>query len=254
MKITSVTCLLATSLALQADTLYLKDGRTLNGTFVSGTSREIRFAPERGDTQRFAVDSIQTVTFGDGSGTTASTPSGPGYDPTRARSARATIPAGTVVTVRMIDSIDSNATNAGETFRASLDEPLTVGSQTIAPKGGDTTVKVVRVQQSGRITGNEEISLVLSEIGVDGQRYAVKSNDAAVAAKSRGMQSAEVIGGTAVLGAIIGAIAGGGKGAAIGGAAGAGTGAAVQAIRGQRIQIPSESKLDFTLSDPTYIE
>jgi hypothetical protein len=227
MEIISFTCLLATSLALQADTLYLKDGRTLNGTFISGTSREIRFAPERSETQRFAIDSIQTVTFGDGSSSTANAPSSPANDTTRARSARATVPAGTVVTVRMIDSVNSDATNAGETFRASLDEPLTASNQTIAPKGADATVKVVRVQQSGRITGNEEISLVLSEVAVDGQRYAVTSNNAAVAAKSRGVQSAEVIGGTAVLGAIIGAIAGGGKGAAIGGAAGAGTGAAV---------------------------
>ena len=254
MKIIGVTCLLATSLALQADTLYLKDGRTLNGTFISGTSREIRFAPERGETQRFAVDSIRTVTFGDGSDSTANRPASPGRDATRARSARGTIPAGTVVTVRMIDSINSDATNAGETFRASLDEPLIAGDQTVAPKGADAAVKVVRVQQSGRITGNEEISLVLSEIAVDGRRYQVNSDNAAVAAKSRGKQSAEVIGGTAAIGAIIGAIAGGGKGAAVGAAAGAGTGVAVQAIRGQRVQIPSESKLDFTLSEPIYIE
>jgi hypothetical protein len=158
------------------------------------------------------------------------------------------------VTVRTIDSINSDATNVGETFRASLEEPLVSGSETIAPKGADVTLKVARVQQSGAISGNEEVSLVLSEIAVNGRKYAVNTNNATVSAKSRGTQSAEVIGGTAVLGAIIGAIAGGGKGAAIGAAAGAGTGAAVQAIRGQRVQIPSESKLDFTLSNPLYIE
>jgi hypothetical protein len=63
-----------------------------------------------------------------------------------------------------------------------------------------------------------------------------------------------VIGGGAVVGAIIGAIAGGGKGAAIGAATGAGAGAAVQAVRGQKIEIPSESMLDFRLAQPLIIE
>jgi hypothetical protein len=60
-----------------------------------------------------------------------------------------------------------------------------------------------------------------------------------------------VIGGTAAVGAIIGAIAGGGKGAAIGGLAGAGAGTTAQVItKGQRVKIPSETRLTFTLDQP----
>ncbi|HUS08534.1 MAG TPA: hypothetical protein VMZ52_19670 [Bryobacteraceae bacterium] len=250
MKRNLLISLLAGSAILQGDTLYLRDGRTLNGSFVSGTSREVRFSVDGGSTQKFAVDSVQTVTFGESVASGVS----PANDSVRSRNVRFAVPAGTVVTVRMIDSINSDATNAGETFRASLDEPLVVNNEAIAPKGSDVTLKIVRVQQSGTVSGNEEISLGLSEIAVNGRRYAASSRDAQVSAKSRGKQSAEIIGGTAVVGAIIGAIAGGGKGAAIGAAAGAGAGTAVQAVRGQRVQIPSESKLDFTLSEPLSIE
>ena len=71
---------------------------------------------------------------------------------------------------------------------------------------------------------------------------------------SRGKRSAEVIGGGAALGALIGAIAGGGKGAAIGAAAGAGGGTAVQAMtHGQQVKIPSETRLDFTLHAPVAV-
>jgi hypothetical protein len=236
---------LTLTVLLSADTLYLKDGNSVRGTFLSGTSREIRFLPENGRATRYAVDRIASVTFGPAASSTG----------TRARTVEGTaIPAGTTVTARMIDTINSDVTNAGESFRASLDEPLIVNGRTVVPKGADVMVKIVSVDESGRLAGREEIAIELSEIVTDRGRYVAQSSHAVVAAKSRGEENLKVIGGTAVVGAIIGAIAGGGKGAAIGAATGAGAGAAVQAIRGQRVQIPSESRLDFTLSEPLYID
>jgi hypothetical protein len=150
----------------------------------------------------------------------------------------------------MIDAIDSNETDIGRRYRASLDEPLVVDGRTVAARGADATVEVVRAEQSGTFSGREEIALRLSEVFANGRRLTPATQDAEVSAKSRSKESATVIGGTAVVGAIIGAIAGGGKGAAIGAASGAGAGAAIQAIRGQRIKVPSESRLDFTLAQP----
>jgi hypothetical protein len=150
----------------------------------------------------------------------------------------------------MIDPINSDKNSVGQTFRASLDDPIIINGQEIAPRGADARVQVVDIKQGGRITGSEEVGLRLTEIRANGVTLHPVTSDAEVASKSRGTQSAEVIGGSAVVGAILGAIAGGGKGAAIGAASGAGAGAAIQAIRGQRVQIPSEAKLDFHLTEP----
>jgi len=229
---------------VSADSLFLKDGRVIRGTFLGGSSREIRFAQNGGaNEERFELTTVDNVVFGNGGG----------GDADRSRTVAPSdnqIPSGTMVTVRLIDPIDSDKNSEGQTFRASLDEPLVVNGRTVADRGADATVKVVRVQQSGRLSGQEEVELVLSELSMNGRMQALNTGPARVSEKSRGAQSAKVIGGTAIVGAIIGAIAGGGKGAAIGAASGAGAGTAIQAIRGQRVQIPSESRLDFPINDP----
>lgn len=232
---------------LAADTLYLRDGRTLNGVFQGGTSREIRFNVDGGTAQRIAITQVRNLVVGNGQ-TASTSPAAP--DATRSRTASATLPTATVVTVRTIDPITSDSSNVGTTYRATLEDALVVDGRTIAPKGTDASIKVVNVQQSGTLSGREEIALVLSEIRANGQTLVPNTSHATVSAKSRKNETAKIVGGTAVVGAIIGAIAGGGKGAAIGAATGAGAGVAIQAIKGQKIEIPSESTLDFTLSEP----
>lgn len=253
MKATLCT-VLACAFALQADTLYLRDGRTIRGSFISGNSRQLRFLPIGGRTQQFAITAVDHIAFGDASAPSATSRNTVGSSrtaTTRTRTADTNVvPAGTVITVRMIDAIDSNETDVGQKYRASLDDPIVVDGRTIAPRGADAAVAITRVDQSGTVSGREEIALVLTEIAADGRQLLPETQHAEVSAKSRSKETAKVIGGTAVVGAIIGAIAGGGKGAAIGAASGAGAGVAIQAIRGQRIQVPSETRLDFTLAQP----
>jgi uncharacterized protein YcfJ len=154
----------------------------------------------------------------------------------------------------MIDSINSDQTDVGDTYRASLDSPIVVENQTLAARGSDASVRIARVDSGSLTKGNEEVALVLNELTVNGRKYRVQSQDTAVKSESQTKENATVIGGGAVLGAIIGAIAGGGKGAAIGAATGAGAGAAAQVIRGQKIEIPSETLLEFRLAEPLYID
>jgi hypothetical protein len=240
--------LVAATVNVNADTLYLRNGQSLNGTYLGGNSREIRFSTNAGAAQTYAISRVRNLVIGDDQASTIG--SNVPNESTRSRTAGPSIPAGTTVTVRLIDPVDSDSTSVGTTYRASLDEPLVVDGRTIAPQGADAKVQVVNVDQSGRLAGKEEIALVLSEIRANGQSFVPRTEHAQVAAKSRGSETAKVVGGTAVVGAIIGAIAGGGKGAAIGAATGAGAGVAIQAIRGQRIQIPSETRLDFRLTEP----
>jgi hypothetical protein len=255
---------------LPADVLFLRDGRSINGRLVSATSRQIRFLEDGERTSRLhQVTAVERVSFGNASRTSSAAsgnlanengaystrPDSTRSDSTtRARTGRYSVAEGSVITVRMIDSVNSDQTNVGDTYRASLESPIVVDGQTIAARGADATVRIARVDQSGAISGREEVALVLNDISVNGRRYRIESENATVAANSRSNESAKVIGGGAVVGAIIGAIAGGGKGAAIGAATGAGAGAAVQAVRGQKIEIPSESMLDFRLAQPLIIE
>jgi hypothetical protein len=121
----------------------------------------------------------------------------------------------------------------------------------LVPRGADVVVKLVDDQQSGKIEGRTVLTLDIMSLRVDGRQIDVDTTAISQDSASRGGKSAKVIGGTAVLGAIIGGIAGGGKGAAIGLGAGAGAGTAVQvATKGQRVRVPSETRLTFTLQQP----
>ena len=164
------------------------------------------------------------------------------------------IPAGTSITVRMIEGVNSEQTRVGQTFRASVDEPVMVDGQVAIPRGADATVKLVEDQQSGKIQGKTVLTLVLQEVLVNGRMLDLTSGDVSQASGSRGARSAKVIGGTAALGAIIGAIAGGGRGAAIGAGSGAAVGTGVEVLtKGQTVKIPSETRLTFTLQQPAQL-
>ncbi len=258
-----------------ADTLTLKDGRTVNGTYLGGNSRQIRM--EVGDSiQTFDIGRVAGIQFG--SEAAAARPPerddrpadrpqasererGNVFRPDTSASSETAasrsgieLPAGTVLTVRMIDPVDSEVSRIGETFRASIDEPVVVGSNQVIPRGADVVVKLVDDKQSGKITGKTELTLDLVSVFVNGKIVDVNSQSVTRESSSRTGRSEKVIGGTAALGAIIGALAGGGKGAAIGAASGAGVGTAAQvATKGQRVHIPSETRLTFTLEYPVRI-
>jgi BON domain len=162
-----------------------------------------------------------------------------------------TVPAGTVVTVRLIDSIDSGRNQPGQEFDATVDMPVASGDKVAIPKDSTAKVRLIQAKNSGKMTGSAELELELASITVNGTPYEVRSGYYQQHGSSRGKRTAAATGGGAVLGALIGAIAGGGKGAAIGAGAGAATGAGVQAItKGSSVKVPSETKIDFTLKQP----
>jgi hypothetical protein len=151
----------------------------------------------------------------------------------------------------MIDGVDSERSRVGQTFAASLDQPVMLNGETIIPRGADVTVKLVDQKESGKLTGRAELALALQSIRVNGQMVDINSQTVTQESSSRGARTAKVAGGTAAVGAIIGAIAGGGKGAAIGAGAGAAAGAGAEVVTaGQRVRIPSETRLTFILDNP----
>lgn len=244
-----------------ADTLELKTGQIIQGKFIGGSSMNIRFQVN-GQEQVFATKDVLNIGFsdtGEAENVAPQPQAAPMAPPAPAAAAAApappapapqvvTIPAGTSVLIRMIDSVDSSQNRIGDSFHASLESALVVGDTVVAPKGADAYGKLTQAKEAGKISGGAQLTLELTGIRIAGNIVPVESTDYDVAGKGRGTQSAERIGGGAVLGTIIGAIAGGGKGAAVGAAAGAGAGTAVQVMtHGEQIRIPSETLLEFKL-------
>ncbi|HXP15923.1 MAG TPA: BON domain-containing protein [Terriglobales bacterium] len=164
---------------------------------------------------------------------------------------KVTIPSGTTLAVRLVDTIDSERSQQGQTFHATLDSPLAVDGETVIPSGYDVEGHIVNVQSAGKFAGQSMLVLQLDRISAAGKYYNIQTDQYSRKGSSRGKNTAEKVGAGAGIGAIIGAIAGGGKGAAIGAAAGGGLGGGVQAAtKGQQIKLPSETVLNFTLQAP----
>jgi len=158
---------------------------------------------------------------------------------------------GTQMTVRLMDPIDSGKNQTGDTFHATLKTPLTSDGEEAVPAGVELTGHLVEVKSAGKFAGQSEVILQLDSLSSGGQTYNLQTDQYKKTGSSRGKNTAEKVGGGAVIGGIIGALAGGGKGAAIGAAAGAGVGGGVQAAtKSQQIKLPSETVLSFTLQAP----
>jgi len=158
---------------------------------------------------------------------------------------------GTTLTVRLIDPIDSEKSQVGDTFHATLNAALSSDGEEAVPAGVELTGHIVDVKSASKFAGQSVLALQLDVLAYGGKNYTLQTDQFRKEGKARGKNTAEKVGGGAAIGAIIGALAGGGKGAAIGAAAGAGAGGAVQAAsKSQAIKLPSETVLNFTLQEP----
>jgi hypothetical protein len=170
----------------------------------------------------------------------------------RAEEARpVVIPAGTVLTVRLGQAVGSKISNSGDTFSATMAQPVVVNGTTVIPAGAAAQGTVVQAAPLGRFKGGALLRLALTSVTVHGASHEVQTATVSRSEKGKGKRSAVMIGGGAGLGALIGGLTGGGKGAAIGAAAGAGAGTAGTAFTGNKnIELPAESTISFSLTQP----
>ena len=159
-----------------------------------------------------------------------------------------TVPAGTRLVVRMVDGISGGNSRAGTLFTARLQGNLMVGNTNVAPDGSMVFGRIIASSGASRVAGRSELSLELTDIQVNGTRFPILSNDYSVQGGNALGRTARRTGGGAGLGAVIGAIGGNaGRGAAIGAATGGG---ASLLMRGEQINIPSGTLLEFRLQQP----
>jgi hypothetical protein len=164
------------------------------------------------------------------------------------------VPTGTLLVVRMIDNVNSKTNHVGDTFSASLEQPLDVNGTVVAQRGTRVYGKLEQVKSAGKIKGQSELRLALTGIEINGSTHPITTGSYEVQGKSRGKNTAKKVGIGAAVGGAIGAIAGGGKGAAIGAGIGAGAGTTAQILtHGQQINVPSETVLDFTVQQPVVL-
>ncbi len=124
------------------------------------------------------------------------------------------------------------------------------------PKDSNADLVIRRVNSGGTIqSGN--VVLDLDSITVNGRRYRVSTEDLKQSGSGgigKNRRTAEMVGGGAALGTLLGAIAGGGKGAAIGAVAGAGAGGTAQVLtKGKTVKVPAETILRFQLDRPLHL-
>jgi hypothetical protein len=172
--------------------------------------------------------------------------------PPAAQPASYTLPAGTLIHVRLNDTLDSGETNAGARFSATLSRPLVVNGVEIAPAGSSVRGKVTNAVSSGRLSQPAELSLVLTSVTPKGSSpVSIRTHVDSFKGPSHKAHDAKIIGGVAGLGALIGGIAGHGGGAAIGALAGGGAGTAGAAATGKHeIHLAAETALTFRLRQP----
>jgi hypothetical protein len=256
-------------LALPAfsDTLLLKSGEKVTGYFEGGSERVIKFKANDGIVRDYDLFSVQQIQFGDDKAATPA-PERASTDPrlvpgsqrlTKPTSSNAantgwTIPTGSKVVIRMIDSINSEKSKIGEPFIAVLEEPISQDGIEVIPRGADVRGRIANINSAGRVAGSAELGLELTQIVVNGIPYSVTTSEYEQVGEGRGKETAKRAALGAGLGAAIGAIAGGGKGAAIGAGVGGGGATAAQVLtKGEKLNIPSETKLEFTLRTPLVV-
>ncbi|HVH89471.1 MAG TPA: hypothetical protein VM912_22335 [Terriglobales bacterium] len=164
------------------------------------------------------------------------------------------IPSGTAITVRLQNAVSSATSHAGDEFEATLDQPLEVDGQTVAPEGSHVTGRVVAARHSGRLTHPGYLRIALSSVTVNGKSVPIQSSSVIIAGASHKRRNLAWIGGGAGGGALIGAIASGGTGALIGTAIGAAGGTSAAYATGKKdVGFGAERRLTFRLTRPATI-
>lgn len=224
-----------------ADTLHLRSGQAVEGTFMGATTSQVKFLGSDGQYKVYPLSAVEGLNF-------TAPPPPPPPAPVTAPT-KVTVLAGTLIDVRMVDSLDTSKTQTGALFTATLDTNLMANGVVVARKGATVHGKVIKSENARRLSGKSELQLALTNIVINGAAHPISTSGFQQKGKSEGAQTAKKVAGGAGLGAAIGAISGdAGKGAAIGATAGLGI-AAVK--KGEPIRVPSETLLEFVISVPT---
>jgi hypothetical protein len=210
-------------------------------------------APAQNQTEPPAV--MNPPRYGNPSAVPEPYPQNAPVQPPQTVPANLTLPAGTLVRVRLTDMLSSDRNNAGDGFTSVLEQPMIAQGWVVSQRGQMAIGRVVTAQKAGRTQGISQLAIELSELVlVDGQQIPIRTQLTEISAGISRDRDVATVGTTTGVGAVIGAVAGGGEGAAIGAAAGAAAGiVGVLSTRGRATELSAETLLTFRLEDPVTI-
>jgi hypothetical protein len=262
----------------QHATVEMRDGTSVSGTIVSSSAAEVQLAGDDKVTRTIPMAQVRSIEYDDAAAPatdyaqpaasstppppantpipTSAPPHRPHHHPTEAAITTRTseLPAGTRISVRVEETIDSSRAVEGQAFPAEVTQDvLDAAGNVVIPRDSNAQIVIRSVSKGGRIRGAADLLMDLASVTVEGREYQLSTADLSERGKSgigANRRTAEYSGGGAAIGAIIGAIAGGGKGAAIGAGSGAGAGALTQILTKGTIKVPVESVLTFQLDQP----
>ena len=240
-------CLSSLPAVVSADTLIMRDGTRVQGTVVGIVSRTITFRHFDGVTRRYPTSQVEGLEF----------VSADRANPRAASSHRLEAPARTELAIRTTETIDSRNSSPDQVFSAIVERDSTdLSGRVIVPRG--SSAQLIIRQLSTGATASPEMVLDLQSITIDGRRYFVSTIDMPFDSGTglgKNRRTAEMVGGGAAVGTIIGAIAGGANGAAIGVLVGAAGGAGAQVLtRGHDVRVPAETAIVFRLDNSATLD
>jgi hypothetical protein len=227
---------------LSADRVKLRSGQSVEGSFLSADVKVVRVLLANGRIAEFDVEDVAGLEF---SVRKAAPPPAP--NPATAPKP-VTIPSGTVLSVRLTQAIDVDATKNGTAFKSILDDPVMIGGNVVIPRNAQVALQVVNVEQAGKMKGADKITLKANTLAFGGVRYDIVTAYVESKGSGEGKKTGRKVAGGAGLGAIVGGIAGGGTGAAIGAAAGAAGGAIMASQGTEHLKLAAETRLQFQLT------
>ena len=243
-------------------TVFLRDGTSYSGTVKSTSAAAITLTGDDKSTRTIEMRDVKTIDYGE---VAAASPPVEPAPVARTRPVASNIStrthqlrAGTEVSVRTDETIDSKKAVQGQTFAAEVSKDVRdAAGDIVIPRGSNAQIVIRSASKGGRFTGESDLVLDLESVSVDGQLYQLDTTDVEMHGRQglgKNKRTGEFVGGGALVGTIIGAIAGHGKGAAIGAGSGAAAGVGADLItRGGAVRVPAETVLTFKLDKPLRI-
>lgn len=256
-------------------TVELRDGTSVGGSILSSSAQEIQIVGDDKLTRTIPMGQVRSIEYDDPAAPAPAAENAPPaaggahsapprrelshrdhYHPTEAAVTTKTyeLPAGTEISVRNEETIDSGKASEGQAYPAEVTQDVRdADGNVVVPRGANAQIVIRSASKGGHFHGTSDLVMDLATVSIDGREYELSTADvserghAGVGANKR---TGEFAGGGAAIGAIIGAIAGGGRGAAIGAGSGAGAGALTQILTKGTIKVPVETILTFKLDRP----
>jgi hypothetical protein len=257
MRIRLIHVALAISIAIGAtsafaDSVTLRSGQTVNGSFISADPTTIRLLLANGQIAEFKVGDVSRVQFSPRTAA-AQQQQQKAPDPAKAP-APINIPKGTVLNVRLTQEVDVDSAQIGMKYKSLLDDPVMLNGNVVIPRGAAVELQAAKVEQAGKMKGADLITLKANTLSFGGRKYDIVTVYVETKGEGEGKKTTRKVAGGAGLGAAIGGIVGGGTGAAIGALAGGATGTVMAASGTEHLKLPAESRLQFTLDASVTIQ